>query len=366
MTNSVEKDDILSSETVCKTSLEALQSPVAERVLYLALRETLDEFEFRDDDVAKIMIIFTKIIQGEDILDNEITFFQGVLENKDFQKAYYWVLNKIKFKDVSFEELANLKEKISFRNLSVMIHKLIVKNKVSFALSRWETINCTTVNLIDKKYSNYTEIEGKIYEKIWENVFKTTLDEEVKIFIKNNWTLEEIEWIEDAEKIFIAETNLEWLENIVALHYWNWMCWISIRLRYLYNLNTKKIFEIPSIIGYIEREWEKKEWEKIKYDRKWRIYIKMFNDDSILFDTNNMEIVGRDVIKSFDFNYKEYYIRKSRSGSISLRCVWDELSIPISNWNLDNIIIDEKKWIVKYRWIFWTKFGWITIDLSKL
>ncbi|MCK9272132.1 hypothetical protein M0P65_01160 [Candidatus Gracilibacteria bacterium] len=359
MQNSVEKDEILTSEKYCTSSLEALQSPVAERVLYLALKETLDEFEFefRDDDVAKIMIIFTKIIQGEDILDNEITFFQGVLEDKDFQNSYNKVINKIKFKDISFEELENLKEKISFGNLNIMLHKLIVKNKVSLAISNGETVNGMTVNFVYRKLSNYLEIDGKIYEKIGENVFKTTLDEEVKIFIKKDGILEEIEGIEDAEFMFKAETNIEGLENIVLL-YNN----IDM-MNYIYNTNIKKIFRI-STFGYIE-----KEGDKVKLDKKGRINIKLSsfssNEDILLFDINSMSVVTWGVVKSFEYNSKEYYIKKF-GNTYSLHCIGNDLSIPISNGNLHRIIIDEKKGIVKYKGLFGTNFGGITIDLSKL
>ncbi|EKE28160.1 MAG: hypothetical protein ACD_3C00086G0004 [uncultured bacterium (gcode 4)] len=364
MINSCTEDlERIPSEKVCDTTLEALRSKPAKRVLELSLEKYWSDKQERD----YILRIFDDIINNHDISEEDIKSFKKILKDEKFVKNYYKILDRIAFKDVTNEELKNLFEKLEFFKVASTLKNLIVKSKLLEILriketdsksNEWYPDSIPEQNIqkasieaekIDKnhKWRTFVEIEGNIYEQIQEGIFRTTLNEEIKIYDLQAWKLVEILWIKEPETITRAERNIKWLDkDIIAFYIWSWD---FISLGYLFR-PEKKI---------IDFRWSFAEaklirvWEDVKLDRKWRIFVSIHSTDILMIDPINMEIIAHNVNHSFDYNWKEYFINIDRISFFSEVYSKETWFVCRLDWikNLDELEIDEKNWVITYGWI---------------
>ncbi|EKE27716.1 MAG: hypothetical protein ACD_3C00165G0005 [uncultured bacterium (gcode 4)] len=344
--------EYIPSENICQTSLEALKSEPAKRVLVLALKK----YWLDSVGIEKFNRIYWDVMNSRNVSDEDIAYLQEITSNKEFIKCYNSVIKKITFKDVSIEDIEDLLKSIEIWKLLTTITKLIVKARLKHTLTSEK--NLGGAEKIDKKFEgcDFVETDGEIYEKIWNDIFKTTLDENVKILIKKTKpsqdlkekkvSYEEVVWINNPEAISKAETDIKWLWNVIALYKWTWY---FAMLSALYRSDTGKTLNI-------EWSWAKlsQDWEQIKFDRKWRLFVEEFHN-LMLIDLNNLEIVAYNTRNSFDYNWNEYFIHfdtflpSEPKAKIYSKVTWFSITL---DWvkKISELEIDEENGVITYGW----------------
>lgn len=340
----------ISQRSRCDTSTKAIHSEYALGIFARTLSTISSDNEIRDIDIRKLLKIFTNILGEQNITDEEIELLQSICNNQNFENAYTHIVQNTCFGPMSILEWDNLKEKIAFSRIKIMITKLIIKWRVITFINQ-PTENNSNFISVDipegETYKNlkFLMLDGIVYEDIGGGILKTTLDENPKIFIKTSESLEEIVWINDVASITYAENNIKWLQDMILLYKGTHRIG---SMSTLYSTKTKKVLQFKWDWTFFRRN----KHGELLLDYKQRPSATDSVFESMLIDPLELKVIAHNTLKSFEFHGIEYFIHGTDGLICEIKNGKNNLVLRLPRIKLSALQIDTEKWEISYGWYF--------------
>lgn len=120
---------------ICESTIDTLNSPHSKNIFDIILKKYYEVKNTKDDfkalSIKKYNTIFSKIIDWEDLSDQEKLSFKKLFNEENFETTYNYIIRKIPFNgnNISIENLEQFKKELSFSKVKETVQKVIKEKK---------------------------------------------------------------------------------------------------------------------------------------------------------------------------------------------------------------------------------------------